>query len=287
MLVSALTFSYSKCDLGQGPLLPPKSHKDVLLVYSLPLWLPKSWLNWSIMFLIRQLSAVVASSFPKAFAWLLKCFITINKNTIWEGCADMWIVVMTSSTSLNSGSVSLEDMRMLSSQQVHRTYTNCASPQQVCLSLGNSKNSEINVSWVSCVKDIDGYLNLEGWAEAEKEWIRYDKFWGHFRMLYMFINSFDYISRITMSNSHLTNQLYWLSLLAYVYQRDGSDSGGRTSPAWEFCSSSTVQRDGVAIGAQALEFSFSGGSTWPWGKLCKTRWYGEIKKRAPLNVQYV
>lgn len=156
MLVAAVTFSYSKCDLVQGPLFLQKRHKDVLLVYSLPLWFPKSWLNWNIMFLIRQLSAVVAnSSFPRAFAWLLKCFIAINKNTIWEGCADMWIAVMTSSTSLNNSSGSLvseslsahclEGMRMLSPQQVHRTHT------QLCFfTEGLPVSGDLQKCWNKC-----------------------------------------------------------------------------------------------------------------------------------------
>lgn len=169
VLCCCCCFFFSKCDLGQGPLSPQKQHKNMLLVYSLPLWLPKSWLNWNIMFLIRQLSAVVAnSSFPKAFAWLLKCFIAINKNTIWEGCADMWIAVMTSSTSLSNGSGSLvseslsahylEGMRMLlSPQQVHRTHT-----QLYFFPTGLPVPGELQKLWNKCFWGVlcKGYKRL-------------------------------------------------------------------------------------------------------------------------------
>lgn len=50
-------------------------------------------------------------------------------------------------------------------------------------------------------------------------------------MFYLFINSFDYFSRTTVTNTHLSNQLYGLSLLGHAYQKYGYDTVERTSPA--------------------------------------------------------
>lgn len=50
-------------------------------------------------------------------------------------------------------------------------------------------------------------------------------------MFYLFINSFDYFSRITVTSTYLSNELYCLSLLGRAHQKYGSDTVDRTSPA--------------------------------------------------------